>query len=304
MTVSACLLDIAARDVVEVAPSLLAALGWREVIAIEARSAQSGTPIDDAALRDLLRCEALGERHLWRSLVFDHQRPLVDQLLAFEASRHGASTLLCYVGVPYRGDGVLFATAAIGDRVSPSFAFDGLPVLNRVVIAPAFRGYGLYPYLLRHRFAYCRARWGARLFGIHIATACERVRRTLAHPIEGARFLYMGSHFMPTPQRTITSAFVWLPRWRRDALVTAISERTPPWRALADHLMKFATNRFVDGDFGVLLALAHQVETVAGVAPLDRPAVRELATLMAAVPINPYPVEPSCRSRSGIPGSD
>lgn len=278
MTVPACALEVTAPDVLEVEPSLLDALGWRAVVALDA--------VEDGALRELVRGESLGGHHLWSSLELDRERPLADQLAAFEASRHVSSKLLFYVGVPHRGHAVLFATAAVGGRVSRAFPFDGLPVLNRVVIAPALRGHGLYPYLLRHRFEYCRDRWGARLVGVHIATACERVRHTLGHPIGGSRFLYLGSHFMPTPQRTVTSAFVWLPRTRREALAAAFPEREPMWRALGEHVAKLASNRFVDGDLGVLLELADRVERATGVAPLERPGVRELVALMSAVPVN------------------
>ena len=81
------------------------------------------------------------------------------------------TALFVYTATCVDGAEEAVALATISDRVNRTFPYEGFPVLARCFIRPAFRGRGLYPYLVRHRVALCRAHWGERLRAIHLGAA-------------------------------------------------------------------------------------------------------------------------------------
>jgi len=73
------------------------------------------------------------------------------------------------------GSRELVAIATVADRIHNGFIHDGIPVLARCVVRPAFRGLGYYREILEHRIGYCETRWGHRLRAIHLGTAAPKI---------------------------------------------------------------------------------------------------------------------------------
>ncbi|MCW5236868.1 hypothetical protein [Verminephrobacter eiseniae] len=62
---------------------------------------------------------------------------------------------------------------------------DGIPVLGRTYVHPAFRGRLVYAQVLRHRLALCQQQWGLGLFGVHIGTSSPRVEHVFRASFPG-----------------------------------------------------------------------------------------------------------------------
>jgi len=81
------------------------------------------------------------------------------------------TTCFTYIGEGYTGEDVAIGMAAISDKVTIDFPFDGYPVLARAFIDPRFRGLGLYRHLVAHRVEVCEQTWGASLMSIHMGAS-------------------------------------------------------------------------------------------------------------------------------------
>lgn len=127
-----------------------------------------------------LLSELAGEAcaHTWRRHL--HQPGLDPALMGrrvLEAERQARPTELFAYRAIVGGATHVVATAVVAERLRSDFELDGLPVLGRCYIHPAFRGRGFYQQILNHRLDYCVQRWGDRLRGVHLGSASARILR-------------------------------------------------------------------------------------------------------------------------------
>jgi GNAT superfamily N-acetyltransferase len=70
------------------------------------------------------------------------------------------------------------ALGVVSDAVTKGFPFEGIPVVGRAFVRPAYRRQLLYPAILAHRLEYCRTRWTGGLLAIHLGTASASIERS------------------------------------------------------------------------------------------------------------------------------
>ena len=210
-------------------------------------------------LLDELAAEPCG--HSWRSLLAELPRgpgrvaALLDAALA-----HRPFTLYTYVC-----GGQAIAIGTVAERVTAAFPHDGFPVIARCFVRPAWRGRGLYPYLVRHRLEVCKRAWGPRLRAVHLGAADRHVLSTIERLQVEPGFLYVGDEQLAVAGETWTV---------RDFLAP-----TPPFTAALSAVGLPELDRFLaEGAEGVGFRELH-----AAARDRDEPALRQLLELLDAI---------------------
>lgn len=120
--------------------------------------------------------------HSWRRFALAGASPgAVADLIAWELSRR-PTVMFAYVGRCARGDEQVLGVGTVSERVSPSFPFEGWPVVARCYIRGRYRGQRLYNAVLLHRHRYCQRRWGEALRATHLGSATPWVQRVVTNP--------------------------------------------------------------------------------------------------------------------------
>lgn len=119
--------------------------------------------------------------HSWKNFEVDGTQA---SLLAWENERRPTKLFFFYLheGPSSR----LVAAAAVADRLTRDFPYDGFCVLGRCYVMPEFRGRGFYKHIFRYRLENCYARFGSTLNAVHIGTADDRVLHVMKdHRVSG-----------------------------------------------------------------------------------------------------------------------
>jgi hypothetical protein len=138
--------------------------------------------------------------HSWRSHLSEIRAGSAEEQAARLNQRAQAfrpTVLFVYIARDLSGNTEAVAKAPISDRVQRDFAHSGFPVLARCFIRPAFRGNGLYPYLVRHRVQLCQAHWGEQLRAIHMGAASSEIREALTGGVgQEPGFVHVGEELL------------------------------------------------------------------------------------------------------------
>ena len=177
----------------DVPKSLLDSLGWE---ALEATV--STEPGELGAVLVELREEECG--HTWRTelnALGDLEPAGLATEMLRRASDRRPTTVFTYFSV-IGGEREPVGTAAVSDRVTRDFPYEGFPVLARCFLRRPYRRKGLYPYLVQHRLDLCKRYWGEGLRAVHIGAADAAVLATISSG-EGLNtgFLYLGDELLP-----------------------------------------------------------------------------------------------------------
>lgn len=122
--------------------------------------------------------------HLWQPPLA--AAPQAEVFDVFESMMRGGrpSTVFTYY-LSREGRDEPVAVAMMSPRVATDSPEDGIPVLGRTYVHPAFRGRSVYAQVLRHRLALCQQQWGQGLFGVHIGTSSPRVEQVFRASFPG-----------------------------------------------------------------------------------------------------------------------
>lgn len=173
--------------------------------------------ISDAEMRDLL--VSIREEdcaHSWRNYL--PTSTFADVLTNEQTTR---PTTLFFYDLPSKtaSDGHdLAAVASIAERLSHDMLSDGMPVLARCYILPAYRGRGLYRQILDHRLSHCLERFGNTLRVVHLGTADSRIACAITKP-SGAlpSFIRLGTQRLSVNgcDKHVGGYFLLMPKYRK-----------------------------------------------------------------------------------------
>jgi hypothetical protein len=128
--------------------------------------------------------------HSWQPLLAATPKSAIfDRFLHILESGRPARVFTYFASIAGRDEPL--AIGVVSDRVSSAFPEDGLPVLGRAYVRPAYRGGAIYTTVLRHRLDYCVAKWDSRLMAIHLGSASPQVEHALRKYHKG-RVVYLG----------------------------------------------------------------------------------------------------------------
>jgi hypothetical protein len=202
-----------------------------------------GLDVGAAVLLAELKGESCG--HSWRGALQNVEAQDAEGLVRAVvelAAITRPTTLYTYWGQTPSGEAPI-AIAAVSTHVRHGFPHAGFPVVARCVIRRCYRGYGLYPHLLRHRLELCRAFWGDELRAIHIGAADPAVLATLSgQSPNGVSFACVGvERLQVADERFWVPDFIGAtPRFRED-LAQELQDSDPRISSLAQKVESFLT---------------------------------------------------------------
>jgi hypothetical protein len=200
-----------------------------------------GLDVHSAVLLAELKEESCG--HSWRGALQDvdahDSEGLVRAVVELEASTR-PTTLYTYWGQTPEGEAPI-AIGAVSTHVRHGFPHAGFPVVARCVIRRCYRGYGLYPHLLRHRLELCRAFWGDALQAIHIGAADPAVLATLSRQSpDEVSFVCVGmEHLEVAGERFWVPDFIGATHGFRERLSAELQDSDPRIRILCQKVEAF-----------------------------------------------------------------
>jgi GNAT superfamily N-acetyltransferase len=230
--------------------------------------------------------------HVWRQRLPRNGRvdaAAARRLLDAEES-HRPTTAFVYVAWLPDGRHEVVASGAMSDRVRADFPYEGYPVLARCYIRPRWRGQGLYRVFLRHRFGFCRERWGDDLSAIHLGSAEEVVWKVAMEP--GAfdpPFVHIGEEDLEVAGRfhRVRDLLAFAPGWvaRLHTSVARCGDG-PEAMALREHLAGLVVRGLPPYGFVALREMVARVADEIGRDPREvSDGLRGLMALGDAIPI-------------------